>query len=712
MRWWDWRACFRHGPVAAMMVLPAVLTGCSKKDDSAVAVADAPTEGAARPQVGSAGGAGGSPPAPTESQAPSAGSPMGGGPMSPPPSSGSPMPGAGGGSPMPGAGFPGAPGGGSPMPGAGGGSPMPGAGGGSPMPGAGYPGAPGGGGPPGYPGAGGAGGPARPSLGSAGGAPPGYPGAPGGAPGAPGGYPGAPGAPGGEQGQGSEPLAEVEPPEPKVLTFREMAEDAFAKGHEKDAADLIYAHLLHSDEEAAEYMQRIRWSSLQKQPQIAARIAVGVDLDAPSDITSYSPVGTKIETGNRRGGPGGGGPGGGGPGGFGGPGGGELSPGGGGPGGFPGASGSTPAASGNSALTDTAGDMGKALVEHIAEIFELGQLGTAFTDVTDQSQVGGAASDTASGSFGGGPGGYPGAGGGGGAPPGYPGAGGGRPGAPGGFPGAGGGGGAPPGYPGAGGAPGGFPGAGGAPGGFPGAGGGGAPGGFESEIGPAAGGAGGGLPSGPGGFGGAPGFGGAGTAAPREPEIIGKQFSANPKRLAPGLTYLGTGDTSDLIDQAAQEGYDCIVIFEVKVEKSRVGVVQNNCKAKLYRAGEKKSIAVSDELNNVDVSKKMQKGEDDIIKKSMTRFLNKLDEAVALGDLPSAISQEAFKKSRLPTLESKGGKNPVATLAELKFWASKGFLTPEELSSAFSKVASGDAAGKLLGNDADARKSVLDNWTN
>ncbi|MFM8406043.1 MAG: hypothetical protein ACKN94_01870, partial [Pirellulaceae bacterium] len=375
-------------------------------------------------------------------------------------------------------------------------------------------------------------------------------------------------------------------------------------------------------------------------------------------------------------------------------------------------SGSTPAASGNSALTDTAGDMGKALVEHIAEIFELGQLGTAFTDVTDQSQVGGAASDTASGSFGGGPGGYPGAGGGGGAPPGYPGAGGGRPGAPGGFPGAGGGGGAPPGYPGAGGAPGGFPGAGGAPGGFPGAGGGGAPGGFESEIGPAAGGAGGGLPSGPGGFGGAPGFGGAGTAAPREPEIIGKQFSANPKRLAPGLTYLGTGDTSDLIDQAAQEGYDCIVIFEVKVEKSRVGVVQNNCKAKLYRAGEKKSIAVSDELNNVDVSKKMQKGEDDIIKKSMTRFLNKLDEAVALGDLPSAISQEAFKKSRLPTLESKGGKNPVATLAELKFWASKGFLTPEELSSAFSKVASGDAAGKLLGNDADARKSVLDNWTN
>ncbi|MFN5467749.1 MAG: hypothetical protein ACK5AM_06500, partial [Pirellulaceae bacterium] len=225
-------------------------------------------------------------------------------------------------------------------------------------------------------------------------------------------------------------------------------------------------------------------------------------------------------------------------------------------------------------------------------------------------------------------------------------------------------------------------------------------------------GAGGGLPSGPAGFGGAPGFGGAGTNAPREPEIIGKQFSANPKRLVPGLTYLGTGDTSDLIDQAAQEGYDCIVIFEVKVEKSRVGVVQNNCKAKLYRAGEKKSIAVSDELNNVDVSKKMQKGEDDVIKKSMTRFLNKLDEAVALGDLPSAISQEAFKKSRLPTLESKGGKNPLATLAELKFWASKGFLTPEELSSAFSKVASGDTAGKLLGSDADARKSVLDGWTN
>ncbi len=149
------------------------------------------------------------------------------------------------------------------------------------------------------------------------------------------------------------------PAPPRKLTIRERAEDAFKKGHEKEARALLEAHIL-TAEDPSEIVDQFRWSKLRKQPQLTARIAVGVELKAPPRVTSYNPISaTGNGNGDGMGGESGGGMGR--PGMVGGPGGGNAS------------------GTSNKGLVDITGDMGKLLIDHVKELHEKGALGSVFS---------------------------------------------------------------------------------------------------------------------------------------------------------------------------------------------------------------------------------------------------------------------------------------------------------------------------------------------
>ncbi|MFO0924118.1 MAG: hypothetical protein U0905_16695 [Pirellulales bacterium] len=128
---------------------------------------------------------------------------------------------------------------------------------------------------------------------------------------------------------------------------------------------MIQGHILASESEAADYMERMRWSPMRKQPQIGCRIAVGVALKAPPQLTSYNPI--NVLAGNNANG--------------GGSGSGEMEGFGSGMGmGKP--SGSTGGTgSGNKGLVEITGDMGRLLIDHVKELFESGSLGSSFTNL-------------------------------------------------------------------------------------------------------------------------------------------------------------------------------------------------------------------------------------------------------------------------------------------------------------------------------------------
>ncbi len=410
------------------------------------------------------------------------------------------------------------------------------------------------------------------------------------------------------------------PPPPRKLTLRERAEDAFKKGHEKEAYALIQGHILASESEAAEYMERMRWSPMRKQPQIGCRIAVGVALKAPPQLTSYNPI--NVLGGNNQN--------------AGGLGSGEMEGFGSGMGKPSGSSGGT--GGGNKGLVDITGDMGRLLIDHVKELFESGSLGSSFTNL----ELAGATSNA-----GGGVSGF-GAGAGsegvslGDSEPSMVGSSGGGMSAP-------------------------------------------------------------GLGMGPGG-----GMAGGGMAGGRQTTqpITGKLATPNRNRLTPGLTYLGTDEINDLIDKSLAEGYDLLVVYEVTVEQNRRGGnILNDCRARLYKPGEKKTLISTESFNNSDVMRKMQKGESNILEKGMSKLFAKLDE-VSLADIPSAVNESAIQ-NRASALVANKTRGAIESMAELRFWNHRKLLGDAELEKAYASLSSADVATKLLSGTEEERVEAL-----
>ncbi|MHB8953064.1 MAG: hypothetical protein ACYC4U_08780 [Pirellulaceae bacterium] len=603
------------------------------------------------------------------------------------------MPGGASASGPPG-GYPGMPGGASASGPPGGYPGMPGgaSGGGPPggypgMPGgaSGYPGMPGGGG--GYPGmpGGSSGYPGMPGGSS------GYPGMPGGAtgsgyPGAMGsGYPGAPGAlPGSTDGT-------EEPAEPERETFIMKAERSMQQGNDKQALDYVYASAI--AEEGTEVLDKFRWVNAFKRPAVAVRWGLGVQVTvSPKNYDgSYYPVGstqtlpekssrTRRNDGQPRGGAGASGPGMMGPG---------RPPGGtnpgmpGGGGMYPGAPG-TGAAAGSDPLNSAAGEVGDELLRELKERVEHGEYGEILTQLSSGTvrpaagrAPGGPGDPSGRSSPGGGYPGMPGAG--------YPGMpGGGYPGMPGGASASG----PPGGYPGM---PGGASGSGPA-GGYPGMPGGasasGPPGGYPgmSPFGPG---------MGPGSVGGVPG-------------------AANPARLMAGVTMLGEGETEELLQKAADQGIDVLVVFEVEVTQNvKTNLVANETRIVVWNVAKRETLEKSKSLNNFAVQKSRaegQKGDEDLVVSCVAKLFQILDEdpakALKMREFPAEIRPEHVQ-SRVAAILSSEEYERLPALAEIKYFHHRGLVSDDLLKKSFQKVLGEEEGAKLATGKEEERLGVV-----
>jgi cytochrome c len=412
-------------------------------------------------------------------------------------------------------------------------------------------------------------------------------------------------APGGEVAQ------------PTEVPFQERGKLSFQNGHEEDGFKLTQAFILSDPDQGEEYLENMKWSPLRKRPALGVRIAVGVDLDAPSDLSDYRPIGSKQNL------PGGGNAG--------------FNDSGGGAtlsalnrGGSQFSANSGPV-TGLKTIETTTGEMGKYLVRMTQDMFDSGDLGTLFTGLEDlvvagSADTGGAQTGTM-----------------------------------------------------------GFPGSGGYPGG-------------------------GGSSPPPGSFGEADSVGSAGGSVPGAPPSSAPRQSksavrTNHNRLTPGLTFLGTATTKELQRKAEKEGFDVLIVFEVKVSQNkRSNMISNTCRAKAFATGEGKVLSSSKELNNLEVQKKSV---DEEVEKALNPFMARLKEAIAVKDIPPAITADIIKSKRLASLTSDKAIPVLDSLTELKFWRYKQFLNDEELEAAFGAILSPADAKKLVSGSEDERIAVM-----
>lgn len=439
---------------------------------------------------------------------------------------------------------------------------------------------------------------------------------------------------------------------PKKLTLQERATAAFQAGNTKRAYTLLEASAIQaSDEDASEILSHYRWAQHQERPQLGITIAVGATIKNPLNVPDLAPIGSGAANQNQ--------------GGYG------------GMEGMAGPGGSDASAGKKKSFAEVSGSFGKQLVQAVSDKHGEGLWTDAFREVSlgrprnpaGNGDAGGygtsgyGTSAFGSGSEGEGYGGNSGG-------PGLN--------SPAGmtlkfFQG--------PGKLGA------FTGqdegqsgnseqSGIGPGGM------GAPGMGPGGMGPGGMGPGGMGPGGMGqggmGQGGMPGFG---------PDF---KIPAGSTPIGPGMTYIGVDESSKLIKKAAQEGYDCLMIFELEISFNRIlNKANNDTRIKVLVPNEvvkdTEGVFSSKKLNNIAALKAKSGGQSDGVDDVVELVVKKTVEKFGLQEIPSTLTLAGVKKS-IATLIDDKDRPVMERLSEINFYYAKGYIDENEKASAFERI--------------------------
>jgi len=179
--------------------------------------------------------------------------------------------------------------------------------------------------------------------------------------------------------------------------------------------------------------------------------------------------------------------------------------------------------------------------------------------------------------------------------------------------------------------------------------------------------------------------------------------------LGSGLVYIGSADTlADLTKRANEGHYDALIVFEVDASMVIANrSVKNDCRIRAInlKAKEAKEKAfTSTSLNNREVA--LDKNAETKIENAVNGFMQKLEEAYMLEDLPN-IPAESVKKKRLPALAADTSRTVLDRLAEVQLYFSKGLIDETIKVDAFGAIAGSD--GQVLATGTiDEKLPVLE----
>jgi hypothetical protein len=191
--------------------------------------------------------------------------------------------------------------------------------------------------------------------------------------------------------------------------------------------------------------------------------------------------------------------------------------------------------------------------------------------------------------------------------------------------------------------------------------------------------------------------------------------------VAPGLIYIGVGDQSKLVKKATQEGFDCLLLFELDIRQVQTpsGTKTANdtrIRALLPREAAKdvKSIGATKTLNNMQVAKAKSAGTSDGVDEAIELLIKKLEENLPLASFqslsptPPELTFDYVTKQRIPQLLEDKDKDMsvMDRLSEVNFFYLKGFIDETERSDAFEKIAGQNGLAVLSGSLSDKTKAL------
>jgi hypothetical protein len=215
---------------------------------------------------------------------------------------------------------------------------------------------------------------------------------------------------------------------------------------------------------------------------------------------------------------------------------------------------------------------------------------------------------------------------------------------------------------------------------------------------------------------GAAGMGGGAGAQPAAPAIpqVGKP---DDRSLMVGVTFLGEGDSDELIETAQDEGIDALALFDVDIDINvRNGVLTNKTRIVIYDVAADQVIARSPLLNNVKIqlrrSDPRYADEDpvnDALDDLFEDLIDKESESclVVADEMPEGLLPEHVK-GRVNSLVGGEQLNRLPMLAEIKMWHERGLLDDEAFTQAFQTVLGEMEGAKLAEGKPSERRSVVE----
>jgi hypothetical protein len=172
-----------------------------------------------------------------------------------------------------------------------------------------------------------------------------------------------------------------------------------------------------------------------------------------------------------------------------------------------------------------------------------------------------------------------------------------------------------------------------------------------------------------------------------------------------GLDILDATDSKLARQKAFSEGIDVLVIAEASVRAARGRTPgQTHLVLRLIDVEANSELWSSPPLSDTKVRTAQEKAMGDPVEELIAGLLSVVDQQLRLIEIPS-ISPEAARR-RAETLTARPTDKPLSALMELRYYAGKSLLTPQELSTQYSKLIGPDD-GPPLALDAGAERLVI-----
>lgn len=180
--------------------------------------------------------------------------------------------------------------------------------------------------------------------------------------------------------------------------------------------------------------------------------------------------------------------------------------------------------------------------------------------------------------------------------------------------------------------------------------------------------------------------------------------------LGAGLVYIGSAESvADLTKRATDEHFDALIIFEVDASMIIANrSIKNDCRIRAFnlkatKDSKDKSFA-STPLNNREVA--MDKNGETKIENAVNSFMQKLEEAYSLDELPN-FPAESVSKKRLPALAADTSRSVLDRLAEVQLYFSKGLIDETIKVDSFGAIAGPDGQTLATGT-VDEKLPILE----